>query len=362
MATIGSDSFPSQFNMAGSPIVLVLDDVLSGFPSGSTFRQMEITVSAGRPDSGALRDFVFLVDVDSYTLRIDIASAIRSMLMDLEYTPSWLSNEVISYPYVEFSVKYREKYMVEGEIYYGATTDTYKGSRAVAGRVSEMDRMRISAHVADYIKKTDLCPKPWEGMEIVPVGGYVIRSYVDSTSKTAVGKPMLISKSGTVTTENGRNVYALDNDGTLFQLLFVNSLGVLDTATAVCKESLSYDITTDTFSMADYPSNLKVAGMEAIKSGGHPILGMSSGFVNRKWADWWVVEVMRARKCWVRFGKRYVVSGSLTTSEDFWIPCIVTPKDDNVVVYDRSSQDMCYVEFELEICYEGSLLRNILYT
>ena len=358
MATIGQDCFPVEFNMADSPIVLVLDGVLSGFPVGSVFRQMEITVPVKRSDTGESKEFVFLVDVDGSTLTVDIASAVRSALFDVEYKPLMLSQATVNYPYVSFSVKYREKYMMDGEIYYGSSTEINKGSMAVGGRISDLERLRVKAHVADYFTKLRFTTKPLDGMEIVPEGERVIVNGIASDGFLQ-GKTQQASGTGSRKLSDGRTIYVMENDGTMFPLVFVNSMGVLDTATAICREALSYGIESESFNLTGVPSNMKVYGREALKGGGRAVLTMSSGFVTRKWADWWAEEVMRTRKCWVKFGKQYNITGDVETVTDFWAPCILTPKDDTVQVYDRSEQQLHYVEFELEVCAEGSLLRSV---
>lgn len=358
MATIGADSFPKEFNMAGSPMVLVLSGVLSGFPSGSVFRQMEITVSCSRPDTGAKRDFAFLVDADGDEMRVDISSAARSILMDVDYQPSWMDSAEKAMPYVLLSATFRAKYMVDGEIYYGASTTVGEGTRVVSGRISELDRLRVSAHVADYFTKIRFTAKPMDGMELVPLGERVC-TVKAGTDGTVTMKSVTTSALGVKTLADGRKIYVTEQDGTMFPLVFVNSMGVLDTATAICSEALSYGIESETFNLTGTPDNKKVYGMEALKGGGRAVLTMSSGYVTRKWADWWAEEVMRTSRCWVKFGKRYNISGNEQVATDFWVPCILTPKDDAVQVYDRSEQKLCYVEFELQVCAEGSLLRCV---
>ena len=358
MATIGADSFPVEFNMAGSPMVLVLTGVLAGFPSGNVFPQMEINVNCERPDKNTQRKFTFLVDVDGDEMRVDIASAVRSMLMEVDYRPAMMSSAQIAYPHVVLSVTFRAKYMLDGEVYYGTATTVSQGTRAVAGRISDLDRLRVTAHVADYFTKMRFTTKPMDGMEIVPLGERVVTTKADIDGNV-IGTPVTMNTAGRKVLADGRTVYVTEQDGTMFPLLFVNSMGVLDTATAICREALSYGIESEIFNLTGTPSNKKVYGMEDMKGGGRAVLTMSSGFVTRKWADWWAEEVMRTKKCWVKFGKQHNISGDVETVTDFWAPCILTPKDDAVKVYDRSEQQLHYVEFELEVCAEGSILRSI---
>lgn len=356
---IGANSFPKEFNMAGSPVVLVLTDVLSGFPMGSTFRQVEITVSCSRPDTSAQRDFVFSLDVSSDEVTVDIASAARSMLMDVNYRPAMLDWAQIEYPYVVLSVKYRAKYMLGGEVLYGVATEACQGTRVVAGRISEMDRLRVRSHVADYFTRLRFTTKPMDGMEIVPLNERVVTTKADAEGNV-VGTALTMSSAGVNTLSDGRRVYVMEQDGTMFNLRFVNSMGVMDTATAICRESLSYGIQSESYSLATKPSNLDVPSMEALKSGGRAVFSMSSGFVSRKWADWWAEEVMRAQKCWLKFGKQRNLHGDVETVTDLWLPCILTPKDEEVQVYDRTGQNLYYVAFKLEVSAEGSLLRGLL--
>lgn len=356
---IGQDSFPLEFNMAGSPVVLVLDSVMNGFPSNSSFRQVEITVSVARVDTGGVGSFVFLVDAVSDRLCIDIASALRSMLFDIAYDYGWMERETVVYPSLTFKVECREKYMVDGNILFGETNTFMTGSRAVPGRVSEVDRLRLTSSIADSYGSLRFTTKPKSDMEIVPLGEYVA-TYSIGAEGGVVGTSRHMNTEGLHTLSDGRKVYVVPDDGAIFPLRFVNSMGVLDTATAICKEALSYNIQTESYSVTKHPDNLIPSGMDALKSGGRGKLSLSSGFVSRQWADWWTEEVMRATKCWIRYGSRYVKNGDELSLAPMWVPCIITPKDDEVVVYDRRSQSVCYVEFEAEICNEGSLLRGLL--
>ena len=345
--------------MVGSPVVLVLSGVLSSFPVGSTFRQVEITVTGQVEGGSDSRSYLFLVDVGGDELRVDIASALRSMLFDVGYDAAWLDRDVINYPSVTFRVDYRTKYMVDGEIYYGESQLYNSGCRAVPGRISEMDRLRINGHVADYYNLLRFTTKPSDGIEIVPVGENVVTHSIGQFSGV-VGKTYTVDAAGVHTLADGRKVYGVVDDGTLFSLRFVNSMGVLDTATAICKEALSYSVQTEGYNLTTAPSNRLPSGMEALKRGGRGKLTMSSGFVSRQWADWWAEEVMRTTKCWIKFGNQYITTGDVVTVLPLWLPCILTPKDEEITVYDRSSLGLCSVEFKAEISLEGSLLRTVI--
>ena len=346
--------------MVGSPVVLVLSDVLSSFPVGSTFRQVEITVTGVVEGEGETQSYVYLVDASSDRLNVDIASALRSMLFNIGYGSTWLDRDVINYPSVTFRVDYRTKYMVDGEIYYGESQLYNAECRAVPGRISEMDRLRINGHVADYYNLLRFTTKPSDGIEIVPVGENVVTHSIGQSSGV-VGKTYTVDAAGVHTLADGRKVYGVVDDGTLFSLRFVNSMGVLDTATAICKEALSYSVQTEGYNLTTAPSNRLPSGMEALKRGGRGKLALSSGFVNRQWADWWAEEVMRTTKCWIKYGYQYSTNGNKYDDLPLWLPCILTPKDEDIVVYDRSSQGLCYVEFEAEIGIEGSLLRTVIH-
>ena len=62
----------------------------------------------------------------------------------------------------------------------------------------------------------------------------------------------------------------------------------------------------------------------------------------------------------MRFGRQYHVTDDVIAVLPKWLPCILTPKDDETVVYDRSSQGLCYVPFEARICHTGSLMRSVM--
>lgn len=345
--------------MAGSPVVLVLDDVLSGFPSNSVFRQVELTVNVMLNTTGTSRQFPFLHDVSGDTLLVNLSTALRSMLDSVEYQSEWVDWDTVKYPFLTFSIDAREKYMVDGEIYYGHLQSFCANSKAVPGRISEMDRLRITNHVADYYNKLRFTGKPMDGVEIVPQNERVV-TYEYSATQGVVGSGQTMSELGLHTLNDKRKVYVVPEDDSLFSLRFVNSYGVIDTATAICFESLAYKVSTAQYNLTKEPSNLKPSGMEAQKSGGKPTLTLSSGHVSRQWADWWAEEVMRTTKCWIKFGNSHRLMGDSWMVEPLWLPCILTPKDEEITVYDRSSLGLCSVEFKAEISLEGSLLRTVI--
>ncbi len=66
---------------------------------------------------------------------------------------------------------------------------------------------------------------------------------------------------------------------------------------------------------------------------------MSSGPVSRAWSQWWAREFLTASAWWVR----------LTPGTGTWIPCTVSPAQNKVSIYNRSSDDPLHVDFDVTL-------------
>lgn len=114
-------------------------------------------------------------------------------------------------------------------------------------------------------------------------------------------------------------------------MLFVNSRGVLETISLFAKESKEYEISSEVMAVGRTPSYSPQPGMTTHKTLGNATWQMSSGFVNRDWAEWFVVEFLTSKKYWMLIDGR-------------WLPVVVSSKE-SITVYDRNDTSLRDVQF-----------------
>ena len=204
------------------------------------------------------------------------------------------------------------------------------GAYAYYGGLTGYELFTYGSHVSGFYTSLDFSRKPASG-ELHSTGD--IRT--DSAySGSAVKTTTAIVSSGDF------------ERGEMQQFLFVNSLGVLETVSAFSLESLSYGIESEKKNLASAPQYFAKPNRTTHKTGGRGVFKMSSGTVNREWADWWTTEFLMAKKYWMMYDGR-------------WLPVTVTPAGDETTIYDKADQRLPHVDFEVETAIEGSVLNRV---
>lgn len=334
-AQFGSNSYPTEFNFIENPIIVHVASSYFEFPEDSTFRQIVIQVDVHSTWDGKDSTYNFYADASAGTdLSVDISSALRGAMKGWEPDADTLKISYdtafdCNYPYATFSTTLSEKYMQEGEVFEIAGASR-SGAYAYYGGLTNYELLTFDSHAADFASGMFFTRKPRSG-ELHAVGDI-------STSS--------VLNYGVVRT-HGEPVTSADFEkGEMQQFLFVNSLGVLETVSALSRESLSYGIESETKNLESGPSYFAKPNRTTHKTGGRGALKMSSGTVNRAWADWWTTEFLMAKKYWMMYDSR-------------WLPVTVTPADDETAVYDKAEQRLPHVDFDVEIAVEGSIMNRV---
>lgn len=336
-AQFGSNSFPTEFNFIENPIVVHVNSSLFEFPENSSFRQIVVKVDVTPTYNNRQHTYCFYMDASGGTdLSLDISSALRGAMKGWEpdvseFKTSYDGAFDVSYPYATFSVSLSEKYMQDGEVYV-VTGASRSMAYAYYGGLSKYELLIFDSHVSDFYSGIFFTRKPQDG-EIRAVGDVVTSSVLNNVGRK-------ISTHGEVVASG-----YWKQDETR-QFLFVNSLGVFETCTAMCLESLSYGIESETKNLASAPAYFAKPNRTTHKTGGRGVMKMSSGTVNRAWADWWITEFLMAKKYWMLYNGR-------------WLPVTVTPSEDEPLVYDRAEQRLPHVDFDVEMAVEGSVLNRV---
>lgn len=356
MAKIAANSYPLEWNFIDNPVVVGLTDF--EFPESTeeapvTFKQIVIQVDVTPTYEGATtKSYTFRSDIGEQTeVWIDISTALRSAMNVWHPSPDKVvtANDgdiYLEYPQATFTLKAHEVYLLDGAEWTGGEVSVAE-AKAFYGGLSEYELMSIGTHVADYYASMPFSKKPSDYNPMVgDIGGVGDWRIVTYLTANGVVRSDIYSKTDGQLSE-----------GEYRQFLFVNSLGVLETATALMRESLSYGIESEQKSLVTSPAYFASPNLTATKSGGRAVMQMSSGIVSREWVDWWTTEFLMASRYWMRMGSyRKMNTEGEWIDTPLWLPCTVTPADDEQLIYNRAEQRLPHVDFEVAISVGGSLL------
>lgn len=350
MATIAGNSYPSEFNFIDNPIMVGVTNF--GFDTNATFRQAVVQVDITPTFSGASpTTYKFYADASAdSTVWLDISTALRAAMgawqPDVKsIIPS--GDSTYTYPYAIFGITVYEKYLLDGVVYEDQCAQQ-TGAYAYYGGWTEYERMLADKHPADtYLSdgtKRYITRKPTESGngEIIETGFYRTYSYFMDGRMYTRSYPTTAANEGNQGYDDAGYFWQLPVSGERSQFAFVNSLGVMETIMAQSRESLSYDIESETKALVSTPQFKPSPNVTTHKTGGQAKWQMSSGKVNREWADWWTTEFLMAKKYWM-------------LHEGVWLPVVVTPADDSVSVYNRAESELPHVDFDVQLAVKGSI-------
>ncbi|MGN0089932.1 MAG: hypothetical protein ACI36Z_03120, partial [Alloprevotella sp.] len=343
MATINTTkSYPQKFNFIGDPIMVYAS---GSFPSSSTFRKLVFTVSINFQGASYAYPFELSVE-ESEEIGIDVSSALRSAMQRWDYpldsiTKSGTSWKV-TYPSATFQVSVHERYMTSGDIYNKSEVNTQQGY-AYYGRLGEYDRMTIGNHPSEFVDSLRFTRYPDEKKQ------YGVGDWSGSSTY----------QDGDVSTTFTPKLTGQLRAGRYLHFLFVNSLGVFETVSAIMRETMNYDMTTTSYSVEQSPSYEQKPNRRAVSTAGRGSFEMSSGYVTHEEADWWATEFLTARKHWVRMGVNRILADGSWSESSLWLPVAITPSDESVTVYNKEERMLPHIDFTAEVAVSGSLLTTV---
>lgn len=357
---------PPQISFSGDPIIVKAKTTLTG----KTFLRIKLTVNATAYSSIGEKtyseNYSYEVGNDGLAT-FNIGETIK-MAMESSVSIIVSKNTILPVYYaVKYTLTYKESYLdgikeiEEGEM----TSEQYS---AVTGSLTEYERMiATNADTTTIIGEGRILSRKPDG-DMVPQGVnlYIpaVDRYKEAVSYTIVQgdvKKELISPSGgilipasimidtsslqegefTVNTdhENGKKRYIVKQSPNMRHFLFMNGFGVLESVTAVTRESLSYDIQSDLYSV---PQDIDFRGTTQVinyAQAPNAVFGMSSGYVTREWAEWWLSEFVVTRKAWMLDGGIY-------------LPVAIIPEETNDLI-DRSKPGLLSVNFSVRYAFTG---------
>lgn len=360
MSTINTaTSFPENFNFVNNPIVVEATNNTN--VDGSSMHQTVIEVISPLPSGiGQTMKAAYTFECETYpggTVTVDISSALRALIEPKEWNPEiWEEGDVIKYPTADFAVCVYDRYMRDGKIYEdtksyhpsNASSGTGYGAHAYLGGLSELERYIQNAHPSAFYDHLTFSRKP------------------DDTERWGAGDIKLTSKytsSGVQTTVHRITSSEVTLPAGHRHFLFINSMGVYETVSAVMRESLSYGMESTTHSLVQAPSYKGAPILSSHKTKPAADFQMSSGYTTRAWADWWTTEFLAAKHCWMRMylksslplGSNGVPTSYNWEEETYWVPCVVTPADEDTLIYNRAEQRLPHVDFDVKLALNGSI-------
>lgn len=338
MEKVSIGRLTTDFIFSGDPVIVTA--VPNRFTDKSTFRQVVVDVQCKFAPTGGDRSFQFVVSAtgNDEEVVLDISSALRSTLAGWQYDADSVKNGgSINYPYLQFYVNAHEREMtMDGIVTDYAATKEPSGDgvfyRAYLGRVGEYDRWRYGGATVISI----------DGSLVAPNGKAFSFTSKPEGEIFATGQLACNTKlTNNIVTTTFATAAANDTrERKVF--LFVNSYGVFETISVLTREAMSYEVASARHSLSQSPSYTPKPSIAAYKQGGGAVWQMSSGYVNRDWADWFASEFLMARHYWMQHDGK-------------WLPVVVEPDGDTVMVYDSNDPSLMAVNFTVRSAVSGSV-------
>lgn len=236
------------------------------------------------------------------------------------------------------------------------------GGQCLLGWLTEWERSTIEhkedADVSHWehtgVRNGDASTKPTSSPE--RVGRNSLTSWVDvrtgmtksifypASYNNGIGEPDDIA--GIPQGWTGHAPLVLRDSQPYVDFLFVNRRGAVETCSGLMFEGQNINIDSQQYARVERPKFMPSRSLMNIRQGGpRRAWDMSSGFVEREWAEWWAIEFLQARQWWMRYP-----IGSATGT---YVPVVVEPTKKSIGIYDRAKQQMPHVDFTVTLALEG---------
>lgn len=328
--------FNAEFAFANNPIIATATNL--GF--NGLFRKVvfEVTTRYNKLESNK-RVYTFEVGADglSYNdvVRCDISSAIRSALARYEYNAEDIQEySQLDYPCVSYKIRAWLR-----DFYNGASEDGPKSEAsgvlpdgssttdftAFLGGLTDMERWAGGGDINGLPLPTSFSTKP--------KGEIFGKDQITATSRYDASSGIVASFFNKA---NEGDVDSRDRT----TILFVNSRGVYETISVTAIESEEYEIDSEVHSLVGATAYRPSPHILSRNEGGVAVWAMSSGYVNKEWAQWYAREFLMAKYYWLqRDGK--------------WLPVAITPDKDSVMTYDKNDPSLMSVNFTVRAAIKG---------
>ena len=361
---------PNTLNFAQNPIVAKVRTTQTTAGSGKSFLRIVCRVTFSDVSISSIPDFTTelsqpVADGGEASFNFSDASQVilNRMMAELDMNGDALSKRFAVY----MSATFREVWIldnqeVEGEslslsgitIVPGRLTDFELLTRDdidLEGMVSSVQRMSRKPDAGLlYQGETLVVPMLYNGVATVTNTAKVGDVQIGTASQLLNGRALYqsgVSLSGgsdgevVVSSSHLPSVtgyYRTNTHGVHF-LRFINGFGAVENIAVRAKDKLSYEVGGETHSLVQGISVRPTDRRYATKSQPVGIYELSSGYVPKQWAEWYVQELLTSPKVWIQLGGK-------------WVPALIESEDD-CVIYDRTKPGMPHVDFTLRLAIDG---------
>lgn len=358
---------PGSISFAGDPIIAKAHTTLAGKTFLRITAGVDVRVVRTGDEYQYGEDYTFFVGDDGNAV-FNVANTVRAALdryneQDVEGTA------VLQTLYAaRFRITYREVYL-DGLREVTSSTVTSEWYGAVMGGLTEYERMTApDADTASLLGQGRILSRKPAGERIVKgiplyipavatasdslsyytqqaekktysqyTGGECVPVSLRITTESLSEGPLTVG----IDWEAARGKLVVAQRPDMKHFLFLNGFGLVESVTAVTRESLAYTVESETYTVpADISYRARTRSV-TYADAPQAEMGMSSGYVSRDWAEWWLSEFVSARKAWM-------------LEDGIWIPVTVIPEEDNEV-YDRANPGLMAVNFTVRPSFLGSV-------
>lgn len=364
---------PGAVNFAGDPIIVKAKTNLTGKTFLRIVAVCKVKAVASNESAEHSEEYSYSVGTDGIAT-LNVGHTVQTFLenkMEQKMQGGSLSTSLYK---VVFSLALREVYL-DGTLEVTGDTVQTESFTAIPGSLTEYERMSASNHDTEtLIGICRILSRKPDGERIalgdtlhIPavqnVSGSSNIAYKltqGSTVKTGNAHtpdalvPVIISHQvtglsngdlsilvGGVELTRKRIVPATDD---MRRFVFLNGFGLVESVTAFVRESLTYNISSESFIV---PSDISYDGNTSVLNyadSPKATFAMSSGFVSRAWAEWWVNEFLPTRRAWMEVDGRYV-------------PVAIVPEEKNQL-FDRSKPGLIAVKFNVKYAFAGGTMNR----
>ena len=293
------------------------------------------------------------------TATFDISSALRNIWSNYGFSSELeQANRALSIPslngqavirgYRSYSIEVLTEYLdsQDGE-FTQTSSGMFSGGRCAIGWLTEWERSTVgqkedadvSYREHQNLRNGDASTKPTSSPERVGSGS--ITSWVDiNANGTTSMFYSAIAKPASDNTMSHAPLVLRDSQEYI-DFLFVNRRGAVETCSGLALEAMNINIESQQYSRTERPAFIPKRSLTNIRKGGpRRSWPMSSGYVDRDWAEWWTMEFLQARQWWMLYKGKYV-------------PVTIEAAKKSVSIYDRSKQQAPHVDFTVTLALEG---------
>ena len=344
---------------ADSPVVIDISGLEWGSPVTSPFTIVRVEVLYNGSSVGDFR-----ADTGGQSsISFDISSALRAIWSDYNFSSEVAaaksamaaqSSRGYQRQYRIYSLKVYTEYLAsdEGGVFTSVAHGPFDGGQCAIGWLTEWERSTAGSADVSYREHTNLrngdaSTKPTSSPE--RVGRDSITSWVDLNATDTISLFFPANAGygrGTADSQGEHAPLVLRDSQPYVDFLFVNRRGAVETCSGLTLEAMNINVDSQQYSRVERPKFRPSRSLMSIRQGGpRRDWAMSSGHVDRDWAEWWTMEFLQARQWWMRC--------PIGDAAGTYVPVVVKPSKNSVTIYDRQKQQMPHVDFTVTLALEG---------